>query len=110
VAYTDKEREQLAQLASDPRQVHVMCERHFYMGEFKKQPTKGCPDCWRAYFFKQLAETPPDRHKQFLDELEAVVKTLCYAEDRGISPVDIYKHPEVLVEHFPDEVDPKDLI
>lgn len=99
MAYSEKDRAALAELAKDPRKVHVMCETHFYVGDYKIAPAKGCADCWNAYYFAGLANTPPDQQKQFVDELEAVVRGLVeLAERKKMGELDIFQTPEIKIE------------
>jgi hypothetical protein len=110
MAYSDKDRELLAQLAEDPSKVPVMCEEHFYIGDIKAMPTKGCANCWKAYYFTQLANTPPSQHKQFMEELEMVVRKLVETVERRKgekNPLgfELYEHPEIEIEKdaWPDK-------
>jgi uncharacterized Fe-S cluster-containing radical SAM superfamily protein len=93
--YSDKDRADLRKLASDPRKVQVMCDLHMYCGDLHTQPTKGCADCWKAYYFTSLANTPPDQQKQFVEELEAVVRQLVELADKKKFDVAIDAHPTV---------------
>lgn len=78
-----------------------MCDLHFYAGDYKTPPTRGCADCWRAYFFTGLANTPPERQKQWLEEAEEVVHKLVEAvekkrnKDLGFT---LYEHPVVEIQ------------
>jgi hypothetical protein len=99
MAYSDKDRQQLAELAKDPTKVPVVCDEHMYFGDITNRPTQGCPFCWKAYYFKQLADTPPAEHKRFMEELEAVVRQLVELEQKGIlQKIQLYDHPDVKIE------------
>lgn len=69
----------LEELASES--VILQCGKHRYVAARKRNGhtvaippnTRGCADCWRVYFFTDIALTLPSKRQERIDELEAVI-------------------------------------
>lgn len=66
--------------------IFLTCGKHNYVAWVKKgavnppQP-RGCPDCWKAYFFTLHAMTAPHARYEHIQELKEVIRhTVEYAE------------------------------
>ena len=96
--------EKLELLLKDPQKVVVICDDHMYVGESGKPPKMHtrCPNCWKSYFINLLAKVPPKEQKQFVDELEYVVKTMVHLEEKGQLDLKLYDKPVIQVETVPD--------
>lgn len=69
----------LDEVASE--RVTLICGKHNYTPTKKRAHatlaippnTRGCKECWMAYYVADLALTPPSKRQERLDELEEVI-------------------------------------
>jgi hypothetical protein len=52
-------------------------------GAVKPPEPRGCPDCWKAYFFTIHAQTAPHLRQEHLDELESVIRHAVEFSEKG---------------------------
>jgi hypothetical protein len=97
---TDGQKKQLLNDVLDPERIVLICDKHFYYGN--GAPTQGCSGCWSVYFTHVIANTPPHKRDERLDQLEALVNHLAEAADKGEFDISLYKYPKVTVEHEAD--------
>lgn len=79
----------LDELASD--KITLICSKHNYVPTKKRAVgsvaippnTRGCKDCWFAYYVADMALTPPSKRQERLDELESVIKHAIEYEQKG---------------------------
>lgn len=67
----------------DSERLQLSCPKHRYLGGKLPPETKGCKDCWMAYYVWDLATTPPSLRQERLDELESVVRHAVEYEQKG---------------------------
>jgi hypothetical protein len=66
---------------NDSERTQLVCGRHNYTPLKKRSNgtvaippnTRGCKECWFAYYAADLALTPPNKRQERLDELEEVI-------------------------------------
>jgi hypothetical protein len=83
------QRDILGELASEA--VTLVCGKHAYTAARKRANgtvaippgTRGCADCWRVFYFTDLALTPPNKRQERLDELEEVIRHAVEFERSG---------------------------
>ena len=98
------EREKYLSELLDPNKTYVYCGIHGYFGSNKPPETRGCSKCWFAYYFYDMATTPPDRRYERMKELEMVVHHLAESEDKGVWDFKPLLKPEWTIERdVPDE-------
>jgi hypothetical protein len=79
----------LGEIASE--KVLLVCGRHNYTAARKRvngtvcipPNTRGCKECWKVYYFTDLALTMPAKRQERLDELEEVIHHAIEFEKSG---------------------------
>jgi hypothetical protein len=83
------QRDILGEIASE--KVMLVCGKHNYTATRKRvngtvcvpPNTRGCKECWKVYYFSDLALTPPNKRQERLDELEEVIHHAVEYETKG---------------------------
>jgi hypothetical protein len=57
------------------------CPNHNYYYNGRPPLTTGCPDCWEAYYFCQVAQSK--NIKESVDQLDLAVRHAAELEDKG---------------------------
>jgi hypothetical protein len=67
--------------------VLLTCKKHNYVGgkipPNPDGPSRGCPECWKCYYWWDFATTPPHLRQERLDELEMVVHHAVEFAEKG---------------------------
>jgi len=61
----------------------LYCAKHFYTPSRVSNPTKGCSDCWRVFYWTLYAKTPPDDREDFVEGMDMVVHKMLEHERTG---------------------------
>jgi hypothetical protein len=99
----------LSENASERTQ--LVCGKHGYMPLKKRANgtvaippnTRGCKECWLAYYAADLALTPPGKRQERLDELEEVIHHAIEYEQRG--RFDFEADPNPTIKYHRDAAD-----
>lgn len=97
MAFSEYEKQRILSEAFSSKTA-LVCKKHMYSPGGASPPMASCSDCWFAYYFHNLAQIPPGKRQEKLDELELVVNLAAEAEDHGNFSPDIYRHPIVKIE------------
>jgi hypothetical protein len=99
---TDKQKkETLDELFDDQKvnRVRFFCSKHGYSGPVKERPeiTPGlaCANCWKVFYFHEIATTPPDERGQKLEEIEEVMRNMVSMVEKGTWDFEPYDHAQV---------------
>lgn len=80
----------------DPDKVQVYCGQHFYFGPSKAEnpvpPAKSCPRCMFVLYFHDIANTPPEKRGERMDELEKVIHDVVQEVEAGRWDFEPYRH------------------
>lgn len=63
--------------------IHLTCPAHHYVAGKLPPQTKGCPNCWKAYYWFDYATTPPHMRYERLQELESVIHHVVEFAEKG---------------------------
>lgn len=93
----DNQTKLLKELASP--QTRVSCDDHSYFpgSKLSRPPVLGCKYCCMADIFFTLAQTPPDKRLERLDQMEAMIHHAAEAERAGELTDDFFANPEVVI-------------
>jgi hypothetical protein len=84
----------------DSEKVQLVCGTHNYVAQLGPPPPRGCADCWKVYFLHQVAQAPPEKRDEVIDELERTIHALVEgAEDFDFKP---FARPIIETERKPD--------
>lgn len=61
----------------------LVCSKHNYLGGKLPPKTRGCNQCWMAYYVWDLATTPPSKRQERLDELESIINHAIEYDKKG---------------------------
>lgn len=78
----------------DPKRIVLICEKH----GIRSLPTAGCRDCWLGYYVRWLAKVPRERWAEELTKLNAVVRNMADAEDKGQFDFQPFSHARIKTE------------
>jgi hypothetical protein len=74
----------------DSERVDLRCGRHNYLASKVPPETRGCHDCWMAYYVWDIATTPPHLRQERLDELESIIHHCVEYEQKGQFKDELY--------------------
>ena len=95
----DRQKYDMVMEAFDPQRVTVTCGKHMYFGPVKGRPeikpNLGCADCWRVFYIHELADCPPDKRREKLEEIEEVMHQVVELVEKGKWDVNLLPHAHV---------------
>ena len=102
MALSESDKTDMLMEALDPTKVILRCGKHDYFGPVKgfaeKKPQLGCSDCWRVFYMHEMANTPPDKRREKLEELEEVLHNVVQLVEQGKWDVVINPHATIKIE------------
>lgn len=99
INYTPEEiRGILKERPLDNERVQLVCGRHGYLAK-DIPPKPGCVDCWKVWYWKMFADTPPHLRMERLEQLERLLRQACSEASQGRFDVELFAHPEFTIEH-----------
>jgi hypothetical protein len=96
--WSEVEKSLLAGELLDPTKVHLICGEHKYIASKTPPFPNGCINCWKAYWWFQVATSPPHLREQLLDLAYKAVYDSVKAHERGEFDFTPFTHPEVTIE------------
>ena len=99
MSLSDRQKKEMVEEALDPQRVRFYCPKHFYSGPVKEnaqiKPGLGCPDCWKIFYFHEMAMTPPDKRREKLEEIEEVLHKMVEMVEAGTWDFVPYEHAKI---------------
>lgn len=96
--WSEVEKALLAGELLDPTKVHLICGLHQYLGSATPPFPNGCVDCWKAYWWYQVATTPPHLRDELLELAYKGVYDSVKAHERGEFDFRPFASPEITIE------------
>lgn len=93
------EAEKLKYLAAnlDPNKTTLVCGRHNYTPGGPRMPTSECSDCWFAFLFHHIAQLPPNKQHEKIEELTVACRHAFEMEETGSFDFIPFKRPKMVV-------------
>jgi hypothetical protein len=99
VALTDNQKIDYLKEIFDTQKVNLKCGRHLYFGPNPEKPelkpVLGCVDCWKVFYIYELANTPADKRREKLEELEDVLHNVVEMVEKGTWDLEVYPHAKI---------------
>ena len=90
--YSKKELAELVTELNAPKIVRV-CDKHLYAPGGRNFPTSGCKACGMAFWMWFLKETPPEKRREKLEELQQLAHHMAEEEDKGTLDIRLFPYP-----------------
>lgn len=103
VQFSEAEASKILAESFDRTKVLLHCEPHRYVGSSTPPASKGCKNCWEAWYWYMLATTPPHLRQERLEQLEAAVHYAVEAVEAGTWDLQLYDRPQIKTERVTDE-------
>lgn len=83
----------------DPTKIQLKCTKHLYFGPVHERPevtpTLGCSECWKIFYIHELAQCPPDKRREKLEEIEEVMHHVVEMVENGTWDFMPYDHAQI---------------
>jgi hypothetical protein len=78
--------------------IYLACEKHGYVASSTPPQSKGCRDCWMAYWTNVIVTSPPHLRLERLASAEKAVRAVVDSVESGTFDFIPLEHPEVSIE------------
>lgn len=96
--YTQTQADALLTEVMDKNRVILSCEKHSYLASDIPPKPIGCKDCWQAYWWHQIASTPPHLRRARLEAALSMMKEAVRLAEKGEFDFVVNERPEILTE------------
>lgn len=97
-AYSQTEKEAILREAMDPIKIQLVCGKHQYTAKELPPTSKGCKECWQAWWMHKIATTPPHLREQRLQEAESMLRNAVQMLEAGQFDFEPYDHAQVQID------------
>lgn len=97
---TEADKQRIITEALDPNKIVLMCKKHMYAGN--GMPTESCKDCHQVWWTNWAAKLDPSKRTEIIERVQELAHMAVELDKKGMFDVELFEHPEVLIEKGED--------